>query len=232
MNEILTQTTYFGLAISLFTYWVGTQVKKKWDYPFFHPLLISIVLISAVLIIFRIDFALYEKGAQYLSFFMVPATVCFAVPLYRQLQALKDNVAAVIISIICGCIVHLAVLFAIVLFVKMHPDLLLSLLSKSVTMPIALGITEEIGGITSITVLGVVGAGMIGAVLGPFLLKLFKINEPVAQGLAMGTASHAFGTSRAVEMGDVQAAMASLAIVVTGLLTVIFVPIAIKLFLV
>lgn len=228
MNEILADSVYFGVAISIFAYWVGCYCKKRWNNPILNPLLIAMVIVIAVLVIFGIDYETYDYGAKYITYFLTPATVCLAVPLYRQVQALKDNVTAVMIGIFCGCLAHAAIVVGIALLFRVDKMLLLSFLPKSVTTPIALGICGEIQGISAITVIGVVVAGISGAVLGPTILKCIKVTEPVAQGLAIGTASHAVGTSKAIELGEIQAAMSSLAIVVTGVLTVVLVPLIVR----
>lgn len=228
MNEILIDSVYFGVAISIFAYWVGCWCKEKWNNPVLNPLLIAMMIVIAVLVIFHIDYETYDYGAKYITYFLTPATICLAVPLYRQVQALKNNIAAVIIGISCGCITHAAMVVGIAMLFKVDRALLLSFLSKSVTTPIALGICNEIQGISAITVIGVVMAGITGAVLGPTILKCVKVTEPVAQGLAIGTASHAVGTSKAIELGEIQAAMSSLAIVVTGILTVVLVPVIVN----
>jgi predicted murein hydrolase (TIGR00659 family) len=224
LNEILGESLFFGMALSLVAYRIGFGIQKKWKKVFFNPLLIAIVIVIAFLSITGITYETYQYGAKYLSYFLTPVTVCLAVPLYKQLQVLKDNLAAVIISIALGCIAHAGILVALAAFFRLDDQLLLSLLPKSITTAIALGVSSEVGGIQGITVIGVMVAGISGAVVGPTLLKLFHITEPVAQGLAMGSCSHAIGTSKAIELGEVQAAMSSLAIVVTGILTVIVVP--------
>lgn len=228
MNEFLQDSVYFGVAVSIFAYWIGERISKKWKLPIFNPLLISMLLIIVFLKLGNIQYEVYNQGAQYITFLLTPATICLAVPLYRQIEALKKNVAAIIISILCGCIAHALIILAIAALFHADKALVLSFLPKSVTTPIALGISNEIGGIQAVTVVGVVIAGILGAVAGPFIFRLFKITEPVAQGLGLGTASHAIGTSKALEMGEMQAAMSSLAIVVTGILTVVFVPIIIN----
>ena len=176
------------------------------------------------LLLTGISYETYQYGAKYLSYLLTPVTVCLAVPLYKQMETLKKNLAASLISIGIGCVVHAGILIAVTVLCKMDQQLLLSVMSKSVTTAIALGVTGEIGGIQGITVIGVMIAGIAGAVVGPSILKMFHITEPVAQGLALGSASHAVGTSKAIELGEIQAAMSSLAIVVTGILTVIIVP--------
>ena len=224
VNELLSQSLFFGMILSLLAYKIGFEIQKKYKKVFLNPLLIAIVLIIVFLLITGISYETYQYGAKYLSYFLTPVTVCLAVPLYKQMETLKKNMAAILISIAIGCLVHAGVLIAIAVMFKMEQQLLMSVMSKSVTTAIALGVTGEIGGIQGITVIGVMVAGISGAVLGPSLLKLFHITDPVAQGLAMGSASHAIGTSKAIELGEIQAAMSSLAIVVTGILTVVIVP--------
>ena len=227
MNEILQDSLYFGVSISLFTYWIGWKIQQKWKKPILNPLLISMILVIVVLSVFHIEYETYQYGAKYITYFLTPATICLAVPLYRQIQKLKENVVAVIVSIFCGCLAHVLILVGIATIFDVSDVLTFSLLPKSVTTAIALGVTEEIGGIAAVTVVGVSIAGLMGAIVGPSILKIVRITEPVAQGLAIGSASHAVGTSKAVELGEVQAAMSSLSIVVTGILTVVIVPIVV-----
>ena len=224
LNELLKDSVYFGMILSLATYQIGYGIQKKYKKIYLNPLLISIVLIISFLAFAEIEFETYKMGAKYLSYFLTPVTVCLAVPLYKQLQVLKDNFIAIVISILSGCISHAAVLIFLAILCKVDNTILLSLFPKSITTAIALGVTEEIGGIAGISVAGIMIAGVGGAVVGPSWLSFLRITDPVAQGLAMGSASHAIGTSKAVEMGEIQAAMSSLAIVVNGILTVIIVP--------
>lgn len=224
INEVLSESLFFGMILSLLAYKIGFEIQKKFKKVFLNPLLIAIVLIIVFLLITGISYETYQYGAKYLSYLLTPVTVCLAVPLYKQLQTLKKNMAAILVSVAIGCVAHAGVLIAVAILCKLDKQLLMSVMSKSVTTAIALGVTGEIGGIQGITVIGVMVAGISGAVLGPSILKWFHITEPVAQGLAMGSASHAIGTSKAIELGEIQAAMSSLAIVVTGILTVIIVP--------
>ena len=225
MNEFLNNSVFFGVAISIAAFWIGDKIRQKWKLPIFNPLLIATIIVIAVLLLCDIDYETYNQGAQYITFLLTPATICLAVPLYRQIEVLKKNVAAIVISILCGCVAHLLIVIGIALLFGVDEVLVLSFLPKSVTTPIALGISNEIGGIQAVTAVGVVLAGILGAVMGPVVFKICKVTEPVAQGLGMGAPSHAIGTSKALEMGEVQGAMSSLAIVVTGILTVIIVPI-------
>lgn len=228
MNNVLLSSTFFGVTISLVTYFFGMFLRKKFNYAIINPLLISTILTIVFLLIFDVDYETYNQGAQYLSVFLTPVTICLAVPLYRQIQVLKKNMVAVIVGISCGVIAHALTIVALAKLFGIDKVLTLSVLSKSVTTPIAVGISNELAGIEAVTIMGVMVAGMMGAVLGPVVCKIFRIKEPVAQGLGIGSASHAVGTSKALEMGEIQGAMSSLAIVVTGILTVIVAPIAAK----
>lgn len=230
MNDLLHESVYFGVVISLLAYYIGSKCQKKLAFPLANPLLIAMALLILFLSVTGISYETYSYGAKYITYFLTPATVCFAVPLYRQLQALKENVAAVFVGILCGCLVHAGIVIGLGLVLGLPGELVFAVLPKSVTMAIALGVSGELGGVTAVTVLGVTVAGMSGNIFGPTLLKWFKITEPEAQGLCIGCASHAMGTAKAVEMGEIQGAMSSLAIVVTGILTVVIAPWAASLF--
>ncbi len=224
MNDFFANSVYFGIVISLLFYWVAMLISKKVKVTLCNPLLLSTIFIIAVLLIFHIDYDTYNYGAQYLTYFLTPATVCLAVPLYRQFEILKRNVTAILLSIGAGCISNAIVVGVLAIAFKMSPELKASLIPKSLTTAIAIGVGEELGGITSVTVISVVITGLLGATIAGNLFQVLKIEEPVAQGLACGTASHAIGTSKAMELGEIQGAMSSLAIVVTGIITVVIAP--------
>lgn len=225
MQEYLTNSIFFGVFLTIFMYQIGVAIQKKWPIPIFNPLLISMFAIMLFLYVTGIPYESYEQGAKYIGSFLTPLTVCLAVPLYRQLRILKENILAVVISIGCGCLAHIGTLLILAKVLGVSDILRDSLLGKSVTTAIALGVTNELGGIQGVTIIGVSVAGIMGTVIGPTILRLIKVKNPVAFGLGMGSASHAIGTSKALEIGEVQGAMSSLAIVVTGILTVIMVPV-------
>jgi len=230
MFDFILSSSFFGIALSFVTYMFFYLLKEKLQLknPLFNPLLWSSAVIIVLLMVTKIDYEVYNASAKYVSYWLTPVTICLAIPLYRRIRELKENIVAIVISIICGCIGHALVMVVIATAVKMEHALTYSVMPKSVTTAIAMALSERLGGIPGVTIVGVTVAGMTGAVLGPSILKLFRVKEPVAQGLALGTASHAVGTSKAMELGEIQGAMSSLAIVVTGILTVIVVPIAIK----
>lgn len=225
MQEYFANSVFFGVFLTIFIYQLAVKLQKKWPLPIFNPLLISIFSIMLILTVTGIPYETYEQGASMIGNFLTPLTVCLAVPLYRQLQILKKNIAAVLIGITSGVIAHAATMLVLAQLFGLDDVLRNSIMSKSVTTAIALGVTTELGGIQGVTVIGVVIAGVMGPVVGPTVLRLVGVKNPVAFGLGMGSASHAIGTSKALEIGEVQGAMSSLAIVVTGILTVIVVPI-------
>lgn len=225
MQEYLANSIYFGVFLTIFVYQLAAAIQKKWPLPILSPLLVSMLIIMGFLYVTDIPYETYQQGAKYIGDFLTPLTVCLAVPLYRQIRVLKENIAAIVISIICGCLAHIATILLLASVMGLDELLRNSLFGKSVTTAIALGVTNELGGIQGVTIIGVTVAGILGGVIGPTVLRFIKVKEPIAFGLGMGSASHAIGTSKALEIGEVQGAMSSLAIVVTGLLTVLIVPI-------
>ena len=224
MNEFLMNSTYFGVVITLVCYWGALLIAKKLKSTIFNPILIAAAMIITILLVFHIEYETYQQGAVYISYFLNPATVCLAIPLYRQFQVLKKNLSAVFWGILSGCIACGITILGLAAVLGLPSELTASVLPKSITTAIALGLSEEIGGISSVTVAAVIITGIFGASIATVIYKIFKIEEPVAQGLAMGASAHAVGTSKALEIGEIQGAMSSLAIVVTGIMTVILVP--------
>lgn len=221
MKEILCNSAYFGVTVSLIGYGAGIMLKKKFKYAFLNPLLISIIFVIGVVLLCGVDYESYENSAQYLSYLLTPATVCLAVPLYQQMALLKKNLAAVGCGILAGVLASLASVLLLAFLFGLEHDVYVTLLPKSITTAIGMGVSEELGGLVTITVAVIIVTGVIGNVIGEAVCKLFRIYEPIAKGLALGTSSHAIGTAKALEMGEVEGAMSSLAIAVAGLLTVI-----------
>ena len=221
MSERLGDSLFFGVAVSVLAYQVGMIVKKKWKLAVFNPLLISIILVMAVLLIFHVDYETYNEGAKYLSYLLTPATVCLAIPLYEQLEQLKKNVKAIVAGILSGVVTSLCSVLILALAFGLSHEEYVTLLPKSITTAIGMGVSEELGGIVTITVAVIIVTGVLGNIIAELVCKIFRIHEPVARGIAIGSASHAIGTARALEMGEVEGAMSSLSIAVSGLLTVI-----------
>ena len=230
MESILTSSEYFGIFITIAIFLACVWIKNKTKLNLLNPLLISTIIIIALLCIFNIKYETYYNGAKYLSYFLTPTTVCLAIPLYKQVNKLKQNIVAILSGILAGCIANAVVIVLLCKLFNIPNELAASLLPKSVTTPIAVGISTELGGIAAITVFAVILSGLVGAVIAPYVYKIFKIKNPVSQGLGSGTSAHALGTTAAIELGEVQAAMSALAINVTGLMTVFIAPIVSNIF--
>ncbi len=221
MKEFLDNSIFFGLLVSILSYQFGVYLKKKSKLAICNPLLISIMAVILLLLIFHVDYATYHASAKYLTYLLTPATVCLAIPLYEQLELLKNNRKAIVAGLLSGvltnffCIVLLSMLF------RLNHQEYVTLLPKSITTAIGIGVSEELGGIVSITATAIIITGVLGNVIAEVVCKVFHIKEPIAKGIALGSAAHAIGTVKAMEMGEVEGAMSSLSIVITGLLTVI-----------
>ena len=222
MTDFCNNSVYFGVAISLVGYVIGVQLKKKFKLAVLNPLMISIIFVVGVVLLFKLDYPSYKKQAEILNYLLTPATIALAIPLYQQLSLLRKNLLAVICGIISGVFASMSSVLAIsVLFSLSHEDFV-TLLLKSITTAIGMGVSEELGGIQTITVAVIIATGVLGNVIGEGVCKLFRITEPISRGLALGTAAHAIGTAKALEMGEIEGAMSSLSIAVAGLLTVVF----------
>lgn len=221
MKELLTESVYFGVTISIVSYGIGLFLKKKLKWGILNPLLVSILFVVGFLILFNIDYDMYNQTAKYLSYLLTPATVALAIPLYQKITLLKKNGLAVFLGILSGVLSSLLSVLAMAwLFGLSHREYV-TLLPKSITTAIGMGVSDELGGITTITVAVIIVTGVLGNVIGQSVCKLFKIYEPIAVGLALGTSAHAIGTAKALELGEVEGAMSSLSIVVSGLITVV-----------
>lgn len=220
MQEMLNQSLFFGLVISILGYELGRAVQKKWRLAILNPLLISIIFVIVVLKILHIDYNTYNASAKYLNYLLTPSTVCLAIPLYKQIQLLKKNAAAVFGGIAAGVLTSLVSVFLLSLAFGFTKEQYVTLLPKSITTAIGMGISEELGGIVTITVAVIIITGILGNMTAEAICRVFKITDPVAKGVAIGTAAHAVGTVKAMEMGETEGAMSSLSIAVAGLLTV------------
>lgn len=222
MDNLFQTSLFAGVTVSLVAYLIGMVLKKKFKLAILNPLLISIVLTIIVLVVADVDYDTYNKGASYLSWFLTPATVCLAIPLYEQWTLLKKNIAAVALGLTAGVITSLVTVLVLSVLMGLSHEDYVTLLPKSITTAIGMGVSEELGGYVTITVAVIVVTGVLGNILGEFVCKIFRITEPISKGLALGASSHAIGTAKAIEMGEIEGAMSSLAIAVAGILTVVF----------
>lgn len=221
MKTFLTNSVYFGVVISLAAYEIGRLLQKRFRFALFNPLLIASVLVVAALLSMGVEYGSYLNGAKYLSYLLTPATICLAVPLYEQMALLKRNFWAIASGVASGVLASAcSILLLSKLFGLSHAQYV-TLIPKSITTAIGMGVSEALGGTVTITVAVIIATGILGNALAEGLFRLARIREPIAKGLALGAAAHAIGTAKAMEMGEVEGAISSLAITVCGLLTAV-----------
>lgn len=221
MNVLLSVSAYFGVVLSLAAYYIATLLKKKLKSPLCNPLLIAILLTIGVLLLFRVDYQTYYASAKYLSYLLTPTTVCLAIPLYEQIALLKKNLTAILVGVLSGVAASLVSILLMAVLLRLNHAEYVTLLPKSVTTAIGMPLAESMGGYPSIAAIVIILTGISGNIFAPGFLKLIRVRNPIARGIAIGTASHAIGTSKAIELGEIEGAMSGLALTVAGLMTVI-----------
>ena len=225
VKELFETSLFAGAALSLLGYMLGAFLKKKCKNPLLNPLLISIIISIVVLVVAGVDYETYNASAKYLSYLLTPSTVCLAIPLYEQLPLLKKNFVAIVLGLFSGALTSVVCVFVLSKLMQLSHEEYVSLLPKSVTTAIGIGVSEELGGYVTITIAVIVITGILGNLFAEIVYKIFRITEPIAKGVGIGTSSHAMGTAKAIEMGEVEGAMSGLSIVVAGIFTVILAPI-------
>lgn len=221
MAEV-TASPFFGIAISILAFAIGIWVQKKTGLIICNPLIIAIVLVSGVLLIFKIPYEHYNEGGSIINMFLAPATSCLAVSIYTRVELLKKNWLPILVGCTAGSLTSMGSVLLLCRLFGLDETMTVSLLPKSVTTPIAVSISESHGGLVPITVVAVIITGILGSILAPWLIRTFRVKDSVAAGLAIGACSHAMGTSKAVELGETEGAMSGLAIGICGIVTVIF----------
>ena len=219
MNEFVESSSYFFVALTVVAFGISSALQKKWKIALLNPIAIGALLVFGILKLCGISNEAYQAGCQVLTYLLTPATVCLALALYRQFRALKSHLPAIAAGILCGVLCSLGSVYLMGKLLGLDQIILRSLLPKSVTAAVGLALSEEIGGIIAITAAAVSITGILGNMLGPVLCKLFRIKEPIAQGVAFGTASHVIGTSKASEMSQLAGAVGSLSLTLAGLFT-------------
>ena len=225
MKEALMNSSYFGLLLSTFFFMLAVRIKARFRLAILNPLLVSTLLIVLILKLTGIPYESYKESANLLSYLLTPATVCLAIPMYKQLQLLMDNLAAVLASITAGTVSSLISILLMGKLFGLSNEHITTLLPKSITTAIGMGVSQEAGGIVTLTVAGIVMTGILGNMIAETVFHVFHIDHPIARGLALGTSAHAVGTAKALELGEIEGAMSSLSICVAGALTVILVPV-------
>ena len=220
MIDTISNSIFFGIGLTLGGFLLGSFLKEKYKIFIFNPLLIAITICIATLLLLNIDYASYNKGASHISMLLTPATVCLAIPLYEQLQLLKKNATAILLGITSGVIISaIAIMAMSILFGLTHTQYV-TLLPKSITTAIGIGLSAELNGYIAITVAAIIITGLTGNIIGDKLCNIFGIKHPIAKGVAIGTSTHVMGTSKAMELGEVEGAMSSLSVAVAGIITV------------
>ncbi len=220
MKGMIMTSTYFGVFLTLAAFEIGQIVKKKLKSPLANPLLIAIALIIAILLVFRVSYGSYSMSTRYISYLLTPATVCLAVPLHERFQVLKKNAKALLAGIISGVFASMLSILGLSLLFGFDHRMYVTLLPKSITTAIGMGVSQELGGYVTITVAVIVLTGIFGNMFADTLCRLFHITDPMAKGVAIGSSSHAIGTAKAMEMGETEGAMSSLSLAVSGVITV------------
>jgi predicted murein hydrolase (TIGR00659 family) len=221
----------FGVLITLMAYEAGLYLQRRTGFALLNPLLISTVFIILFLVISGIDYESYNTGGKIVSFFITPATVALAVPLYRNFKLLRANLWPIFLGITAGVLVNFISLYLLVEYTDLGKEIFYTLVPKSVTTPIGIELSQQIGGIPQITIAAIIISGLTGVILGPVIFRIFRISDKVARGIAYGTTSHALGTTKALEEGEIEGSMSGLSIGIAGLLTAVMVPLLLKLIL-
>jgi predicted murein hydrolase (TIGR00659 family) len=218
----------FGVTISIAAFLIGVYINKKTKIAIFNPLIISYIIIISFLLHFNIDFETYNKGGSIISFFIAPAIVVLAVPLYKNIKLLKERWAPILIGITLGSLAGLFSIYLLSKLFKIDDIIMVSLFPKSTTVAISIEIADQIGGIPALAVAFTAITGITGNLIGEYIFKVFKIKDKVSKGVALGTTSHAMGIAKAMEMGETEGALGSLAITVAGIISVFMIPWFIK----
>ncbi len=216
------ESPFFGISISIVAFWAGEMIQKKLKTRMLNPLIVAIVLVIVVLSVFHIPYESYQSGGSIINMFLGPATACLAVSIYTKIEILKKNWLPILVGCTCGTLASMASIFFMCRLFGLDQAMTMSLIPKSVTTPIAVGVSESHGGIVPVTVVGVIITGNLGNIIAPSLVKFFRVEDSMTAGLSIGACSHAVGTSRAIQMGETEGAMSGLAIGICGMITVLF----------
>lgn len=215
------QSPFFGISLTVFAYWIGVTIQKKTKLAICNSILIAMLVIWATLSVCNISFADYHIGGDYIHLMLGPATTCMAVSIYSKRELLKKHLVPVLAGCVAGVLASFVSIVAMSRLFGLDKTMMMSLIPKSVTTPIATAISGAQGGIVSITVAAVIVTGTMGNLTAPMLVKLFRIKDPMAAGLGIGACSHAVGTAKAIEMGETEGALSSLAIGICGIMTAV-----------
>lgn len=229
MAEFLSRIPLFPVVLTIGAFLFGQWCQKKTKSALCNPILIATALIIGVLLLTGVDVAEYQAGAKPITWLLTPATVCLALPLYEQLKVLKKNLPAILAGIAAGTVTSLLVVWLMCILLQLDRQMTVSLLPKSITTAMGMVLSEQNGGISALTTVVIIVTGILGSLIGPALCKLLRLKDPISQGVALGTASHVIGTSKANELGQLQGAVSSLSLACAGILTAILFPLVLML---
>lgn len=221
MKILLNSSMFWGTMICILSYALGIGIQKKFKKSFLNPLLLSILMVIIFLKTYKIEYENFLEGAKYISYLLTPATVCLAIPLYEQIALLKSNWKGIIAGIIAGVLTSMVCVLGLSIIFQLSHEEYVTLLPKSITTAIGMAVSKEMGGIVTITVVVIIVTGVLGNVIAELVCKIFRITDPIAKGVGIGTASHAVGTAKALEIGEIEGAMSSLSVAVAGIITVV-----------
>ena len=222
MSEILSSSSFFCIALTVTAFCIGAACQAKWKKAIFNPIMIGAVLVMLALYWLDIPVEQYQLDCKPLTYLTTPATICLAIAFYEQLQKLKQHLPAILIGVTGGTVFSLLSVWALSHLFDFSDVLTVSLLPKSITSAIGVVLSEQAGGVPALTTAVIIITGIFGNITGPFLAKLFRLHDPISQGVGFGTASHVIGTSRATEISPLLGAVSSLSLTLAGLITVLF----------
>ncbi len=225
MNMSILNTPLFGLILTILSFEIGLFIFKKLKFPVFNPLLLGIIIAMSVISFFNIPLDYFRQGGNYITFLLAPATISLALPLYKQLDKLKQNFIPIIIGSVVGAVTAIVSTILLGKLLGIDKTLLISFMPKSITTPIGIELSKLLGGVPAITIFSILVTGISGNVFAPIICRHFRIKHPVAKGIGIGISSHAVGTSKAIEMGEIEGAMSALSIVIAGIITFIIAPV-------
>ena len=228
MTELLS-ISILPVVLTLFAYRFGMFCQSKLKTPLCNPIIVAVLVVLGVLSVCGLELEAYRQGANMLSWLMTPATVCLAISMYEQVQVLKKRAGMILAGVAAGAISSIAMVLVIGLLCKFDSDLILSLLPKSVTTAIGVPLSQLTGGVAAITTATIIVTGIVASVIGPFLCRIFRLTDEVAQGVAFGTAGHVVGTAKANELSPLTGAVSSFSLVISGIITAIVLPIIVEL---
>ena len=226
MTELLTGISLFPLVLTIGAYQIALWLRKKWNHPLCNPILLSVILVIAVLLLTGLPMETYQAGTAGIQWLLTPATVCLALPLYEHLKALKKSLPAILIGVVAGTLTSLISILVMCRLFGLSSQISVSVLPKSITTAMGIILSGQNGGIPALTTAAIISSGIMGSLLGTVFCKLLKLKDPIAQGVAFGTASHVIGTAKAAELGALQGSVGSLSLTVAGVLTAVLFPLA------